>query len=138
MDDQTWLSELHAQIWEEHHDPNAKPYGQRWVSEKHQLPDETLVKFLQVAEGFPCTLANACWGFGISISVWSNPQFPGVAPEVLCVVTSKHLSCVPPISREHFHKGWELFSKVVFRSENVARLKMLRLDLPKGKEHYDY
>lgn len=132
------LERLHKEIWEHHSGPAS--YGtQYWSTEKRRLTDEELAKVLEVAKTHPCTIYNACMGFGIGMTIWSHPLYPGLPTEGLFHLTSLHLPGVPVSGHDHFHKGWEIFSAVALRPENVAWCKELKLEEPRDdKWHYDY
>jgi len=106
-------------------------------------------EFMLLAPLFPAEAHNAEFAIGFGVTLWNFPPAPGVGRdhmERLCTVTTSHLS---PELRERlgvwedrcnasFYAGWEIFSPITHRPQNIEWCKMFGLRVPASKNYYDY
>lgn len=142
MSDQEFLDKLGSELWEHHRD--SGPYGS-YSTEKRLMTQEELDRILDIASRNIVTLHNASMGFSIGMRIAQEPEapsYPGVTtdpPKMLCFITSKHLPGVPDGGHQHFAKGWDLFSAIALKPENIAKCKEYKLEVPRNDEgYYDY
>ena len=144
-EDRKFLEALSLEIWERHFNPHAYN-GQiaSWSTEKRRLTEDELARVVDIAIRNPCEIHNASMA-NIGLYVYEapdDPPYPGVTrdkPKGLFSITSKHLPGVPDVGRDHFAKGWQVFSAIALRSGNVAWCKEYGLELAVNRrEVYDY
>lgn len=129
-----YLEKLNEELWQSHQD-YYNNRRRKWCSEKRKIQMKELQKVFKTIkkEKLGIKVHNACMGFGIGISIYAKPSFPGVKPEYIITITSDHLK--PKRNSEKirgFERGWELFSEFAKKNENLL-LEPLR-----DKGYYDY
>lgn len=71
---------------------------------------------------------NACMGFGVGITIYDNPVYPGVTTEAILRITNRHLGD----GSKKFEDGWEVFYPFVKRNQDLL------LEPLEDKHYYDY
>ncbi len=132
--DADWLRKLNAEIWQEH--PRSATARFAWADEKRVLTQEELARVLELAKSgtYIVGMWNACMGFGVGISLYASPLYPGTDPEPLIAITNKHIS-----KDARFEDGWKLFSPIALSEENQRAYEFACGErLRTEKHHYDY
>ncbi len=144
-----WLKLLQADIWTI---PPASPhslYNIPYESRRLSQAEWDQVTAILQAHHLPCSMNNACMGFGCSIVLYEEPlnHYPGVEmrPTSILEITKDHLPI--PVrdkdskqspDRTTFEDGWEAFSPYTHSEANKALLALYKMEAPKSKGYYDH
>lgn len=121
------LRKLHDEVWEKTSGPRPM-----WV-ESRKIENEELLAIVRWAKDNDgiCEPINACMGFGFGVRLWEPPTQPGLSPDFVLTVTSKHLEL-------KFEEGWRVLSLMTHNDRNEHLLKHF-FDIPlQPKSHYEY
>ena len=86
-DDRKYLEELMASIWKLVDSHN----GRERISLREQtriLTIDEKERIKVIAALNPVTIYNTDWGFGIGMTIWSHPTFPGTPVEAVFGMTA--------------------------------------------------
>lgn len=133
-DDLKWLEKLSEEIWQEH--VASIRAGGTWWDEKRTLTPEELNRVITMAKSGDVVvgMANACMGFGISMTLYSPPPYPGTESEALITITNEHLG-----EGARFKDGWKLFSPIALSEANQKAYEFaFGHRLHTDQSYYDY
>lgn len=128
------LRALHDRLWESQGYPRHKFIRERAgvrLPQEQWEEIEIAIRMLRLA----CVLDSGAFGFGLSLSLYEGPLYPGLPVEHVLTLTNKHLF---PEEREPYNETWALFEPIGTSPWNVERLHLYGLPLPKPHQHYLY
>ena len=125
-EDIDYLNELQKGIWKE----NTLGY----IIEARKITQKELNRVFKIIKEnkLPFKLHNSCMGFGIGLTVYTNPCYPGVASEHVLTINSNHLKIKRGSVDTRFERGWELFHPFAKKNEELSTEPL------KSKSWYEY
>ena len=137
--DLAWLRLIHSEVWK----TIPANHRQRWPRERReasrQIDGKEIKRIFDTVErsDLIVVIYNACMGFGIGMSIYTMPPYPGTDTVFVMSMNSDHLIKVN--GTREFETGWQLFSPVAFSRRNLRLHRFLYGKEPRqDKMHYDY
>jgi hypothetical protein len=139
VDDLDWLRMIQKDIWKT---IPADPYV-RWSKDRQEAKRqftgseiERIFKYIDTHD-LLVEMYNSCMGFGLGLSVYDMPNYPGADPVFVMAFNSDHIVC--PQGTRKFDHAWDILSPIALSRRN---LRLHRYQFGKeptqDRAHYDY
>jgi len=140
------LRKLHGDLWTTHHPCDGSP---EWAHESRMLTDDEWEAIVEAIERLKLIVQphNACFGFGLGITLSEQPTVPGIKPLGVMCITQEHLATkLGPDSYEAKHGGghmrfdeaWNTFEPLFNTERNHQLLAYHKLDPVQERSYYVY
>lgn len=148
-EDRDWIIGVQGVIWKET-SPDRFGYKRPVEADRVCLSEEELGRVFRLIREhrLVTSMGSGTFGFGYSIAVFEDPSpTPGVEerPSLLLCLTEHHLPHPDGLTgwpagtrNEQKEMAWQLFSQFTHSPENAKLLEWHKMDLPEGREYYDY